>query len=53
MALMGQKDSEKWTAAVDLQPTIPKSGRLLVIASPLPDNAGYDQDPDSPHVPGA
>ena len=26
---MGQKDGEKWTAAADLQPTIPKSDRLL------------------------
>ena len=26
---MGQGDGEKWTAAVDLQPTIPKSDRLL------------------------
>ena len=26
---IGQKDGEKWTAAVDLQPTIPKSDRLL------------------------
>ena len=26
---MGQKDGEKWTAAVDLQPTIPKSDRFL------------------------
>ena len=26
---MGQKDGEKWTAAVDFQPTIPKSDRLL------------------------
>jgi|GEM_PF-22555 len=26
---MGQKDGEKWTAAVDLQPTTPKSDRLL------------------------
>jgi hypothetical protein len=26
---MGQKAGEKWTAAVDLQPTIPKSDRLL------------------------
>ena len=26
---MGQKDGEKWTAAVDLQPTIHKSDRLL------------------------
>jgi hypothetical protein len=26
---IGQKDGEKWAAAVDLQPTIPKSGRLL------------------------
>ena len=26
---MGQKDGEKWTAAVDLQPTISKSDRLL------------------------
>ena len=26
---MGQKDGEKWTAVVDLQPTLPKSDRLL------------------------
>ncbi|MDP2834005.1 MAG: ATP-binding protein [Pseudomonadota bacterium] len=26
---MGQEAGEKWTAAVDLQPAIPKSGRLL------------------------
>ncbi|MGH6637176.1 MAG: type II secretion system major pseudopilin GspG [Polaromonas sp.] len=26
---MGQKDGEKWTAAADLQPTLPKSDRLL------------------------
>ena len=26
---MGQKHGEKWTAAVDSQPTFPKSGRLL------------------------
>ena len=26
---MSHKDGEKWTAAVDLQPTIPKSDRLL------------------------
>ena len=26
---MGQKDGEKWTAAVDFQPTLPKSDRLL------------------------
>ena len=26
---VGQKDGEKWTAAVDLQPTLPKSDRLL------------------------
>ena len=26
---MGQKDGEKWTAAVNLQPTIPKSDMLL------------------------
>ena len=26
---MGQKDGEKWTAAVDLQPTIPKPDKLL------------------------
>ncbi len=29
---MGQKDGEKWTAAVDLQPTIPKPDRLLQAA---------------------
>ena len=27
---MGQKDGEKWAAAADLQPTTPKSDRLLV-----------------------
>ena len=27
---MGQEDGEKWTAAVNLQPTLPKSDRLLV-----------------------
>jgi len=26
---MGQKDGEKWAAAVDLQPAIPKPDRLL------------------------
>jgi SulP family sulfate permease len=26
---MGQKDGEKWIAAANLQPTIPKSDRLL------------------------
>ena len=31
---MGQKDGEKWTAAVDSQPTIPKPDRLLE-ASPF------------------
>ncbi len=31
---MGQKDGEKWTAAVDLQPTLPKSDRLLAVAHP-------------------
>lgn len=30
---MGQKDGEKWTAAVNLQPTISKSDRLLGAAS--------------------
>ncbi|MDP2833729.1 MAG: TolC family protein [Pseudomonadota bacterium] len=28
---MGQEAGEKWTAAVDLQPTIPKSDRLLAV----------------------
>ena len=32
---IGQKDGEKWTAAVDLQPTIPKSDRLLYLLKPL------------------
>ena len=32
---MGQKDVEKWTAAVGLQPAIPKSDRLLASASPF------------------
>ena len=26
---MGQKDGEKWTAAIDSQPTLPKPDRLL------------------------
>ncbi|MBU1664202.1 MAG: hypothetical protein KKG92_02240, partial [Gammaproteobacteria bacterium] len=30
---MGQEAGEKWTVAVDLQPTIPKSDRLLGTAS--------------------
>jgi len=30
---IGQKDGEKWAAAVDLQPTIPKSDRLLAVRS--------------------
>ncbi|WP_372826389.1 response regulator [Polaromonas sp.] len=33
---MGQKDGEKWTAAVDLQPTIPKSDRLLAAEALVP-----------------
>ncbi|MDP2433092.1 MAG: Hpt domain-containing protein [Pseudomonadota bacterium] len=33
---MGQKAGEKWTAAVDLQPTIPKSDRLPAIPAPEP-----------------
>jgi len=32
---MGQEGGEKWTAAVDLQPTIPKSDRLLSLRIPL------------------
>jgi hypothetical protein len=28
---MGQKDGEKWTAALGLQPTFPKSDSLLVV----------------------
>ena len=31
---IGQKDGEKWTAAADLQPTLPKSDRLLGSAKP-------------------
>ena len=30
---MGQKDGEKWTAAVDSQPTLPKPDRLLAVTS--------------------
>jgi len=33
---MGQKDGEKWTAAVDSQPTLPKPDRLLAPLSPSP-----------------
>ena len=32
---MRQKDGEKWTAAVDLQPTLPKSDSLLAVAHPF------------------
>ena len=28
---MGQEADEKWTAAVNLQPTLPKADRLLVL----------------------
>ena len=31
---MGQKDGEKWGAAADLQPTTPKSDRLLGLPIP-------------------
>ena len=34
---MGQKDGKKWTAAVDLQPTISKPDRLLAQGAPLQD----------------
>ena len=33
---MGQEADEKWTAAVNLQPTLPKPDRLLGLAAPLP-----------------
>ena len=33
---MGQKGGEKWTAAVDSQPTLPKPDRLLVGISVKP-----------------
>jgi hypothetical protein len=33
---MGQKDGEKWTAAVDLQPTLSKSDRLLGLSVSFP-----------------
>jgi len=43
----GQEGGEKWTAAVDLQPTIPRSHRLLgvtleadIIKQKLPENNG-------------
>ena len=41
---MGQKDGRKWTAAVDSQPTIAKSDRLLAImvAAPYRPPAGLD-----------
>ena len=32
---MGREGGEKWTAAADLQPTIPKPDRLLVGAEPV------------------
>ena len=34
---IGQKDGKKWAAAVDLQPTIRKSDRLLVVRFTKPD----------------
>ena len=53
---MGQKDGERWTAAVDLQPTIPKSDRLL--KRPAQDAAGEAQvflevEDDGPGIPAA
>jgi len=38
---MGQKDGEKWTAAVESQPTLPKPDRLL-------DQTLHTQQLDSP-----
>ena len=41
---MGQEAGEKWTAAVDLQPTIPKSDRLLRCdGTPLLDMGQWNQ----------
>ena len=45
---MGQEDGEKWTAAVDLQPTLPKSDRLLVPLERAANKLGHalhDLDP--------
>ena len=47
---MGQEGGEKWTAAADLQPTPPKSDRLLVT---FPDTAvelGEIADMEKHHV---
>ena len=51
---MGQKDGEKWTAAVDLQPTIPKSDRLLALPAtklpPLDGSHGKDERQIGEHL---
>jgi hypothetical protein len=40
---MGQKDGEKWTAAVNLQPTIPKSDMLLAAEQIQAPASGIDE----------
>ena len=44
---MGQKDGEKWGAAADLQPTTPKSDRLLGVTGAT--SLGYDDEKQRRH----
>jgi len=53
---MGQKDGEKWTAAVDSQPTLPKPDRLLGNGRKLQGRQGHRQKlaaPDKHNAPCA
>jgi hypothetical protein len=46
---MGQKEGEKWTAAVDLQPTLPKSASLLapaLVVTPFSCKTGRLESPE-------
>ena len=45
---MGQKDGEKWTAVVDLQPTFPESDRLLNALTALRDSCLQPQPAQRP-----
>ena len=47
---MGQKDGEKWTAAVDLQPTLPKSDSLLDRYGTMFDGLNYEPSADSVRI---
>ncbi len=48
---MGQKDGEKWTAAVDSQPALPKSDRLLGAPARSPARQAPHTDPNRTPMP--